>query len=346
MKYLNRVLHFQLLDEELLSFHTFISLTILLVFVKICGPLAKIIVTIKVHWNRKIMSNVITIQPHNVWLSTITFMFHWIHIIGDLSLLPHWFKAGFLLKILEIFRTQFVKDNVTLDELQVMQNWTLTVNSENLETVEGVWHQDQSHCKVKVTPSSRSGSRPMTLNWVQHQPPPSPPGLPYATPPTILHQITSLTKVKVTLRLRSKSHPVEGQGQGQWCNTSPCPLHTIYHTPPHHLPHQFPSFLVSVSHPLPRPPAPMSHHPCLLLISVFSEFIISRSTCIWFHVVCKSSRIDGFFRTLWEMGCFRVLCKMNKFSIDYAKWTSYRSEILHSLIFHLVRSINKKIYDV
>ena len=84
------------------------------------------------------MSNVITIQPHNVWLSTITFMFHWIHIIGDLSLLPHWFKAGFLLKILEIFRTQFVKDNVTLDELQVMQNWTLTVNSENLETVEGV----------------------------------------------------------------------------------------------------------------------------------------------------------------------------------------------------------------
>ena len=73
MKYFNRVLHFHLLDE-LLSFHTFISLTILPVLLKICGPRAKIIARITVHRSRKTKSDVLTIQPHNVWLSIITFM--------------------------------------------------------------------------------------------------------------------------------------------------------------------------------------------------------------------------------------------------------------------------------
>ena len=76
MKYFDYMLQFQLINEGSLPFRTFMSLTILLVLGR-----AKMIARITVHRSRKTKSDVLTIQPHNAWLSIITFMLHWIHII-------------------------------------------------------------------------------------------------------------------------------------------------------------------------------------------------------------------------------------------------------------------------
>ena len=51
--------------------------------------------------------------------------------------LPYWFKAGFTLKILEIFCMQYTKDNFKQDKLQTIRNEIPMLNLENLEIICG-----------------------------------------------------------------------------------------------------------------------------------------------------------------------------------------------------------------
>ena len=118
------------------------------------------------------------------------------------------FKAGFSLKILGFFGTQYAKDYLMCDELQIMQNQLPpTLNWDNLKTVEElVWWGvvgDVSWrvgcIKVKVTPRSSS-------SWV-HQHPQPPPWYPTPTPSPSPISVSPTTLLRTTYHTTTPQFP-------------------------------------------------------------------------------------------------------------------------------------------